>query len=340
MRTARSTKKLETEYKQLAPIAEACIGEIVNQLNTLLRLNEIKLGFPIQARVKTWDSLAEKLQRVTLKVTLLEELQDLIGIRLILLFQRDVETVSELIQKHFNVIRQYNTSDRLKDDQFGYASTHFILKLKSEWLALPTLAPFERLQIELQLRTIAQHLWAESSQMLQYKREESVPKKIRRSVYRVSALLEAVDLELNRVLSEREDYREYTQSRPTSELNVDLLEKTLDSLLPKENKDADENYDDLLQDLRHFNIKTVEQLVSLWKACRKRVIKSQQVQIRRLREEINGGADFPPDDKERLNKGVYFTHSGLARGALSCRFGASTWRKYVDQSIKQRSVVT
>jgi putative GTP pyrophosphokinase len=329
MQTARGTKKLETEYKRLAPIAENCIAEIVNQLNKLLLLNEIKLGFPIQARVKTWDSIAEKLKRLTLDLALLEELQDLIGLRLILLFQRDVETVSGLIQKHFNVIRQYNTSDRLKDDQFGYASTHFILKLKPEWLALPTLAPFETLQIELQLRTIAQHLWAESSQMLQYKREENVPKEIRRSVYRVSALLEAVDLELNRVLSERDDYREDTEIRPTSELNVDLLEKTLDTLLPKANKDVDENYDDLLEDLRHFNIKTVEQLVSLWKACQKRVVKEDQKQVRNLRQDKR--ISFPPEDEERLNKGVYFTHSGLIRGALSCQFGAPKWRKYTNQ---------
>lgn len=57
------------------------------------------------------------------------------------------------------------------------------------------------LKAEVQVRTVTQHVWAAASHVLQYKQEASVPLPVRRSIYRVSALLETVDLEFERVLS-------------------------------------------------------------------------------------------------------------------------------------------
>jgi ppGpp synthetase/RelA/SpoT-type nucleotidyltranferase len=71
-----------------------------------------------------------------------------------------------------------------------------------------------RMVFELQLRTLAQHIWAVASHKLQYKREASVPVPIRRSINRVSALLEMVDLEFDRVLLEREQYVPATRDQP------------------------------------------------------------------------------------------------------------------------------
>ena len=78
--------------------------------------------------------------------------------------------------------------------------------MPDDWLNVPTFREFKGLRAELQIRTLAQQLWAAASHKLQYKRESSVPYPIRRSIHRVAALLETVDLELERVLSERDPH--------------------------------------------------------------------------------------------------------------------------------------
>jgi putative GTP pyrophosphokinase len=132
---------LEREYRTLLTIAINLSSELVNQLNRLLDVEGIALGFPIQHRVKSWESLTEKFDRLSLRVESMKDVQDLVGLRLILLYRRDVEKVCQLISKNFKVVRQYDTRERLKEDQFGYSSIHFVVELPQEWLAVPTLAP-------------------------------------------------------------------------------------------------------------------------------------------------------------------------------------------------------
>ena len=118
----------------------------------------------------------------------------------------------------------------MTEGQFGYQSWHYVIAFPEKWLSVPSLCDFRGLRAELQLRTIAQHLWAAASHKLQYKAESSVPLPIRRSIHRVSALLETVDLEFDRVLQEREDYLKQAASRqPTKPINVDVLAQILDS---------------------------------------------------------------------------------------------------------------
>src|SRR5437867_10781858 len=120
------------------------------------------------------------------------------------------------------------------------------------------------LRAELQVRTVAQHIWAEASQALQYKQKEGVPIGVTRAIHRVSALLETVDLEFERVLDQRHTYRTKIDLSGTDDpLNVDLLEKTLDDLLPRQNKSGDEDYADLLEDLYHFQVITQKDLRNL-----------------------------------------------------------------------------
>jgi ppGpp synthetase/RelA/SpoT-type nucleotidyltranferase len=71
---------------------------VVRQLERLISDANATLGFPIESRVKAWPSLEEKLQRKDLGLSALAELQDLVGIRVVLLFARDVDPVLEAIR--------------------------------------------------------------------------------------------------------------------------------------------------------------------------------------------------------------------------------------------------
>lgn len=110
--------KMETEYHALRSVADSYCNELKNQLAHILQQDGIALGFPIQHRVKSWNSLSEKFDRISFQPTSVTEIQDLVGLRLILLFQRDITRVCHQIEKNFKVVRKYNTQERLKDDQF------------------------------------------------------------------------------------------------------------------------------------------------------------------------------------------------------------------------------
>jgi len=323
---------IETEYRSIYPIAEHFCTELSHQMSKLVENEHIILGFPIQHRVKLWTSLAEKFERVNLKATSVKDVQDLVGLRLILLFKRDVAKVSALIEKNFRVIRKYDTQERLKDDQFGYTSTHFIIELTENWLAVPTLAAMRGLRAELQIRTVAQHIWAEVSHVLQYKQKESTPPTVTRAIYRVSALLETVDLEFERVLEQRSAYRaEIDVSGTKDSLNVDLLATTLDSLLPRQNKSGDEDYAQLLTDLSNFEIKTQQQLVDLINKYRAAVERVEERLVIENQLRLTQGDPVVGTSRERTTAGVFYTHAGLTRAALNQEFGEA-WEHYITEA--------
>jgi len=318
---------LSKEYQDTKPIAERFCVEITSQLYALANKENLSLGFPVEHRVKKFDSIQSKVERLHLSLKSIQDLHDLIGVRLIFLFRRDVEKACDLITKTFQVIKKENTEERLKADQFGYSSIHFIIQLPSEWLTLPTLSQLGGLKAEIQIRSVAQHIWAASSHLLQYKKEKSVPVPIRRAIHRVSALLETVDLEFERLLEQREIYREAIDtSIHDAELNVDLVEKILDEYLPMKNKIVgDEDYAEFLHDLSQFNIVTVKELQDVINAHLKEALEDDKNQVK----ERIGEEDYYDGNIDRiLNDGVFFSHIGLARSVLQFEFGED-WKNYM-----------
>ena len=257
------SEDLKNEYDEKAPLYHSLCRELTTQLDELLKQADVSLAFPIDARVKTWDSITEKCERNALEPSSLGDIGDVAGLRLLVLFRRDLDNVRQILDANFEILHFEDTANRLGEDQFGYGSMHFGVRPKEAWLELPTLRRLQGLEAEIQLRTASQHIWAAASHVLQYKRESHVPGPVRRSINRAAALLETVDLEFERVLAEREEYVE-TSATPGAEavLDTDLLRIVLDEILPAQNKTDDEDYGELLDELDYFGVKTAGQLES------------------------------------------------------------------------------
>jgi putative GTP pyrophosphokinase len=117
---------LEGEYRLGLPLAEQFGIELARQLEVLIAERQIALGFPLQHRVKQWTSLVQKTQQRGLSIKNITDVVDLIGLRVILLFQRDVDAVCEIIRSQFNILEEENTAKRLNAGEFGYSSVHFV----------------------------------------------------------------------------------------------------------------------------------------------------------------------------------------------------------------------
>lgn len=332
-----NTDELRFQYADLYGRAERMRGTVFEQLSELLDCADITLGVPIESRVKSWSSIEEKIERKSLSIDNLNSLPDLVGIRTILLFRTDLGKVDGLINKHFDVISSEDTSKRLGESQFGYQSQHYVLKLPASWLAIPTMTDLGDLQIEVQVRTLAQHIWAAASHKLQYKHESSVPPPLRRTMNRVSALLETVDLEFERVLSERKRYQESGIARITGSepLNVDLLASILDETFPSSNRTGDEDYESLLSDLSELSVKTASDLKSLLSKHRDATIYEDQKEVKQRLEKRN----YKGTTKERIERGVFYTHTGLVRTALRLKYGlkaSAVFRKRAEMSVEKK----
>jgi len=313
--TVLSALQLQEEYQTLRPSAERFRNGLAEQLQQIIARHSLALAIPIESRVKALESIAEKCERRALNLRSVVDLHDLVGLRLIFLFSRDLQTASAAINETFTVVTQEDAVERLGESQFGYQSLHLIIQIPKEWAGVPVFADCERFQAEVQLRTIAQHTWAAASHHLQYKQESGVPLQVRRSIHRVSALLETVDLEFERVLNEREAYLAGTATAAATKadepLNVDVLTTILDAKLPSANRKGDEDYAGLLTDLRSADITNVTQLTNLIDAHLKAAL-THDAMIVASKEPHRYISKIP----ERTKKGVYLTYVGLVRQML------------------------
>lgn len=316
----KSPDDLLAQYQDNRGRADRLRDAVVVQLAQLFATEEITLGVPVESRVKEWSSIEEKIQRKELVLENVCHLHDLVGIRIILLFKGDLEKVQELVTKTFKVISSEDTSRRLGDSEFGYQSQHFVVRIPKNWLNVPVFSSLGDLYIELQIRTLAQHIWAAASHKLQYKNEAGVPPPLRRTINRVSALLETVDLEFERVLDERKKYvvSGTSSASPGDPFNVDSLAAYLASKFPAENKKSEEDYAELLSDVTELEVNSIGMLEPIISRHMEFVMDDDK----KRSDERKRKKSKNPEIQRRISHGVFYTHTGLARTALRKEFGA------------------
>lgn len=148
----------------------------------------------VTGRVKKQASLADKLRRKGGRYQSLDDVTDLVGLRVITYFESDVAAVSRLVEAHYPVDWE-NSVDKSKmhdPDRFGYLGVHYVVwpsAEQSEFSGLPGW------RFEIQIRSILQHAWAEIEHDLGYKNRAAVPREVRRRFYRLAGLLEMADEE-------------------------------------------------------------------------------------------------------------------------------------------------
>jgi ppGpp synthetase/RelA/SpoT-type nucleotidyltranferase len=341
-----SLDQVRQQHAAILPRAERLRETVVFQLSQLLSDKTITLGVPLESRLKTWQSISDKLERKALDLNDITNLDDLIGVRAILLFKPDLKVVEDIISTTFELIETQDKSEALGDSQFGYQSKHYIIRLPKAWTAVPSMADLASMPVEIQVRTLAQHIWAAASHTLQYKNEGSVPPPLRRALNRASALLETVDLEFTRLLAERDSYIKNAASTAPSDtvLNIDIFSAVLDEMLPADNKTGSEDLEELLGDLAYLGINTVSDLRGLLKNHRETMLAEDAQSVEEYRQ---SDLSKSPLLRARIEKGVFFTFAGLLRIAARQQFGEKYdemvelrhHRKPLTSSPKKRRVV-
>ena len=200
------------KFDQLYPVYQDLTQVVENLLKGILQLKEINVH-SITARVKDRASLKKKVSREDDKYTKLEDITDLAGIRIITYFADQVDLIAGIVEQEFQVDRENSVDKRILIDpeKFGYLSIHYVVQLPANRLQLIEYQRFEGCKVEIQIRSILQHTWAEIEHDLGYKTKQAVPREIRRSFSRLAGLLELADEEFIKIRSNLAHYENEVQ---------------------------------------------------------------------------------------------------------------------------------
>jgi putative GTP pyrophosphokinase len=208
-------------YDQRRQICVSLLKVVRPLLDTLVSNKGIH-HLPVEARVKEYESFMGKKLRKNIDNP--EEINDVLGLRVICFILSDVEKAKEVIEKNFNVIgRMDDKTEALGPDRFGYRSVHYIVSISANRQNLPEYENYKDLKFEIQIRTILQHAWAEIEHDRNYKSATGLPRELQREFSRLSAELESIDVRFQQLVDDTEKYRNsISQQTKEGKLDVDI----------------------------------------------------------------------------------------------------------------------
>lgn len=219
------SEKLLASYANAKEGYESFCASVADLINRLLK-NEGILVHSLKARCKTADSLRGKIQKKAAYENL-DQITDLVGVRIITHYASDVDRVAKLIEMEFDIDSENSVDKRviLDPDQFGYLSLHYVASLKRERYSLNEYRAYKGLRFEVQIRSILQHAWAEIEHDIGYKSAVDVPRQIRRRFSRLAGLLELADEEFIAIRNELLSYEQEIKGKITYDLEEIAIDR-------------------------------------------------------------------------------------------------------------------
>ena len=183
-------KKIATEYQTHAVLYQNFCSTLRNLLVNLLDNQGFK--YQISSRVKTLDSIKEKIQRNKTKGKIyrrLSDIEDVAGVRIVFYLESDKNKFIRILFKEF-------TPDKLKMEEHhkdkGYRSTHVLVRFGAKRLSLNEYRNFTGLKCELQLTSALFHVWSEIEHDIFYKRDPHLKSLAPEIVHKLKKELEEV----------------------------------------------------------------------------------------------------------------------------------------------------
>ena len=198
------TAELLDAYHKELPRLEQLSEQASSLLQAALREQNIELN-TFERRVKTEESLAGKLEKKGYKYKTLNDITDIVGMRVVTYYTDDVDKVAAIAKQIFDIDWK-NSVDKRKHqlNSFGYLSLHYICYLKK--------GPLRNIPFEIQMRTALQHVWSAIEHDIGYKGAVKLPPEFVRQFSRLAGMLEMADDEFSRLRTTMTEYRRQVQS--------------------------------------------------------------------------------------------------------------------------------
>ena len=209
-------------YKRIAQLAHDAVSRA-------LEAQHVKVT-TLECRVKTEKSLAGKLELKGAKYHSLDDVTDIVGLRIVTFYSVDVDKVAAIVNETFQVDWSQSVDKRKQHrlDSFGYNSLHYICTLPKSVVDEQDMPLLNQLAFEIQMRTALQHVWSTLDHDTCYKGIVMIPQEYLRQFKRLAGMLELIDDEFSRLRNTLTDYhRQMTALQASGQLDeVDLNVET------------------------------------------------------------------------------------------------------------------
>lgn len=209
------------------------VDELVVKFNHIIKEYKDKGEYsPIEqvnGRVKKISSILEKAQKKHVNLDEIEDkIEDVAGIRIICQFVEDIYKVAKIIENREDMevksIKDYISNKK----ESGYRSYHMII-----YYYVETLEGKKRLQVEIQIRTLAMNFWSTIEHSLQYKYKGNMPPHVSERLKNASDAIIVLDDEMSHIRDDIMDSQNYFNIKST--IVTDIL-NNIESLYATGNK--------------------------------------------------------------------------------------------------------
>lgn len=188
-------KEILSPYEQAVDELLVKFNHIIMQYKSMGKYSPIE---SVTGRVKTVSSIIDKLQKKHIPMDrIVEEMDDIAGIRIMCQFREDIEKVVEIIRGRQDMRIREEKDYIAHAKPSGYQSYHVILDYD-----VYTVNGCATIQAEIQIRTMAMNFWSTIEHSLQYKYRKGIPDDIRVKLKNAADATLALDREMSYVRGE------------------------------------------------------------------------------------------------------------------------------------------
>ncbi|MBQ3671164.1 MAG: GTP pyrophosphokinase family protein [Treponema sp.] len=199
------------QFQQLFMMYESAIKQVKTQFEILedefASKHERKPISSISSRIKEPMSIAEKLQRKGLPITIdnmVTRLFDIAGIRITCPFISDVYRVLHILET-LDDIEIIEQKDYIKNPKkSGYRSLHVVVKVRVSFSDEKRAIP-----VEIQIRTIAMDFWASLEHQIHYKKDYSMPENVAEELRAIAETIHDTDKRMQNLAEYLPDFVDY-----------------------------------------------------------------------------------------------------------------------------------
>jgi ppGpp synthetase/RelA/SpoT-type nucleotidyltranferase len=226
------------EYRKIRPLYENFAMESRKIILAFLQDAHIKYH-SIEARAKEVDEFGKKaakfLESDPTKPKYpnpLNDITDMAGVRIITFLPRTVGEVCNIVEKEFEIIERVDKAANLMDEgKIGYQSVHYLVKIRPSDKFMSEYELYRNLTLEVQIRTILQHAWAEMEHDIQYKGEVEIPRLIKRKFIALAGLLDIADREFQTLQDDYEQKKKQKENELARYMNNSLKTSDRDYIM-------------------------------------------------------------------------------------------------------------
>ena len=191
----------EQEFQKIMHIYEMAMNQVKDNLedmkDSLSNYYKYDVINNINCRVKTPDSIIRKMKRKQYDLnykSLIENVEDIAGIRVVCPFKSDIEKVVDLLEKDPNIEILQKKDYIAKPKKSGYSGYHIIAQTP-----VNIGDAFANVKTEIQVKTMGMDFWSSTEHKLKYKAQDKLSKLDSKKLIKYAKIINKMDNEIAKI---------------------------------------------------------------------------------------------------------------------------------------------